>query len=106
MGIPEKGGLGHSANLKGGLGKKEGAVFLRAGVIPQCTLCTWSHGHISTQHQTTYKKVLKKTGHCTFAIKNKALQKYLNKNINIYIYKHTQMHQVITIGYSSSLGKV
>ena len=59
--------------------------------------------HNIKQHTKRFKK---KTGHCTFAIKNKALQKYLNKNINIYIYKRTQMHQVITIGYSSSLGKV
>ena len=28
-GLPKKGGLGHFADLKGGLGKKEGGGFLR-----------------------------------------------------------------------------
>ena len=32
-------GLGQCADLRGGLGKKEGVVILRGGLIPQCTLC-------------------------------------------------------------------
>ena len=41
-GLPKKGegggGLGQFANLGGGLGEKEGMVFLRGRLIPQCTL--------------------------------------------------------------------
>ena len=29
--LPEKGGVGQFANLRGGVGKKEGVVFLRGG---------------------------------------------------------------------------
>ena len=36
--LPEKGGLGQFADLRGGLAEKEGVVFLRGGLIPQCTL--------------------------------------------------------------------
>ena len=36
--LPEKGGLGQFADLRGGLAQKEGVVFLRGGLIPQCTL--------------------------------------------------------------------
>ena len=38
--LPKKGGLGQFADLRGGgLGKKEGVVFLRGeGLIPQCPL--------------------------------------------------------------------
>ena len=44
-GLQEKvgglGGLGQFADLRGGLGKKEGGVvFWRGRLIPQCTLCT------------------------------------------------------------------
>ena len=35
--MPKKGGLGQCADLRG-LGKKEGLVFFRGGLIPQCTL--------------------------------------------------------------------
>ena len=38
--MPKKGGLGQFVDSRGGgLGKKEGAVFLRGGLIPQCLLC-------------------------------------------------------------------
>ena len=37
-GIAQKGGLEQFADLKGGLDKKEGVVFLGEGLIPQCTL--------------------------------------------------------------------
>ena len=36
--LPEKGGLGQFGDLRGGLAENEGVVFLRAGLIPQCTL--------------------------------------------------------------------
>ena len=36
--LPEKEGLGQFADLRGGLAEKEGVVFLRGGLIPQCTL--------------------------------------------------------------------
>ena len=42
-GLPKKRGLGQFVNLRGGLGKKEGVVFLR-GLMPQCTL--WSISHV------------------------------------------------------------
>ena len=39
--MPKKGGLGQFADLRGGLGKKEGLVFLKeGGLIPQCKLCS------------------------------------------------------------------
>ena len=39
-GIAQKGGAGTVCQFKGGLGKKEGVMFLRGGggLIPQCTL--------------------------------------------------------------------
>ena len=40
MGVPKKGGLGHFADLGGGLRKKEGGGVFEGGLIPQCTLCT------------------------------------------------------------------
>ena len=36
--LPEKGGLGQFADLRGGLAEKKEVVFLRGGLIPQCTL--------------------------------------------------------------------
>ena len=37
------GGLGQLADLRGGLERKKGVVFLRKGrLIPQCTLCKFS----------------------------------------------------------------
>ena len=38
VGLPKKGGLGKFANLREGLGKKEGSGVFEGGVIPQCTL--------------------------------------------------------------------
>ena len=35
----KKGELGQFANLRGCLARKKGVVFLRGGLIPQCTLC-------------------------------------------------------------------
>ena len=37
-GLPKKGRLGQFADLTEGLAKKRGVVFLRGGLIPQCTL--------------------------------------------------------------------
>ena len=41
----KKGELGQFANLRGCLARKKGVVFLRGGLIPQCTLCGGDSPH-------------------------------------------------------------
>ena len=54
--LPKKGGLGQFADLRGegGLGKKEGVLFLRGGLIPQCTLCNSDNFRELIQNNTTH----------------------------------------------------
>ena len=43
--MPKKGGLGQFADLRGGLGKKEGGwCFLGRGLIHRCTQCLICQG--------------------------------------------------------------
>ena len=44
--LPKRAGLGLFANLRGGLGKKEGVVFLRGVLRPKCTLWTTSLSNV------------------------------------------------------------
>ena len=46
--IAQKGRLWHFVDLRGGLARKRGAVILRGGLIPQCTL--WSNWIIQILH--------------------------------------------------------
>ena len=53
--LPKKGGLGKFAVLRGGLAKTWGMVFLRSGLIPQCTLWRRFFIALETSIVTTLK---------------------------------------------------